>query len=163
MTSAISPTTPDEADGGSGSSVVVRKVPAPIHTSFTPEDNTTSATDAKTPSPKSDTPTPSSLKSSYRITIAASASRARKTSKKKMKGVIHPRHPTKVKWDLFCGVLIIYSVLIVPFRIGECSTSFLTVAGRRLLPHIALCACTVFSTHSQKLYPLTTTPKNHTP
>ena len=32
--------------------------------------------------------------------------------------LIHPSHPTKVKWDIFVGVLIFYSVVSVPFRIG---------------------------------------------
>eukprot|EP00620_Florenciella_sp_RCC1587_P019717 CAMPEP_0182569816 /NCGR_PEP_ID=MMETSP1324-20130603/10330_1 /TAXON_ID=236786 /ORGANISM="Florenciella sp., Strain RCC1587" /LENGTH=848 /DNA_ID=CAMNT_0024784137 /DNA_START=99 /DNA_END=2642 /DNA_ORIENTATION=- len=32
--------------------------------------------------------------------------------------LIHPSHPTKTKWDIYVGVLIFYSVVSVPFRIG---------------------------------------------
>ena len=32
--------------------------------------------------------------------------------------VIHPRRPAKVAWDLFVGVLIIYTVIVQPFRLG---------------------------------------------
>ena len=32
--------------------------------------------------------------------------------------MIHPRRPAKVAWDLFVGVLIIYTVIVQPFRLG---------------------------------------------
>tara|TARA_B110000971_G_C19867534_1_gene434584 strand:- start:331 stop:831 length:501 start_codon:yes stop_codon:yes gene_type:complete len=46
------------------------------------------------------------------------AHQAKTSSQQKQRRVIHPRNPAKIKWDLFCGVLIVYSVLVVPFRIG---------------------------------------------
>ena len=32
--------------------------------------------------------------------------------------IIHPKDPRKIRWDLFCGILIVYSVMIIPWRIG---------------------------------------------
>ncbi|GMI22635.1 hypothetical protein TeGR_g8994, partial [Tetraparma gracilis] len=34
------------------------------------------------------------------------------------KYVIHPKNPLKIRWDMFCGVLIVYSVIVIPWRIG---------------------------------------------
>ena len=33
-------------------------------------------------------------------------------------GYIHPKNPSKIRWDMYCGLLIIYSVTIIPWRIG---------------------------------------------
>jgi hypothetical protein len=32
--------------------------------------------------------------------------------------LFHPSHPLKVRFDIFVGVLIVYSVIAVPFRLG---------------------------------------------
>jgi hypothetical protein len=32
---------------------------------------------------------------------------------------IHPKNKTKIRWDMYCGALIIYSVCVIPWRIGE--------------------------------------------
>jgi hypothetical protein len=32
--------------------------------------------------------------------------------------IINPKHPKKIFWDLFIGALILWSVIIVPFRLG---------------------------------------------
>eukprot|EP00520_Triparma_pacifica_P017623 CAMPEP_0118633512 /NCGR_PEP_ID=MMETSP0785-20121206/1037_1 /TAXON_ID=91992 /ORGANISM="Bolidomonas pacifica, Strain CCMP 1866" /LENGTH=1378 /DNA_ID=CAMNT_0006524393 /DNA_START=171 /DNA_END=4304 /DNA_ORIENTATION=+ len=34
------------------------------------------------------------------------------------RGIIDPNMPIKVKWDMFVGVLIVFSVIVVPFRLG---------------------------------------------
>ncbi|GMI21874.1 hypothetical protein TrCOL_g56 [Triparma columacea] len=31
---------------------------------------------------------------------------------------IHPKNKTKIRWDMYCGALIIYSVCLIPWRIG---------------------------------------------
>ncbi|GMH49804.1 hypothetical protein TrRE_jg7485 [Triparma retinervis] len=31
---------------------------------------------------------------------------------------IHPKNKTKIRWDMYCGALIIYSVCVIPWRIG---------------------------------------------
>jgi len=31
---------------------------------------------------------------------------------------VNPKDPRKIRWDMYCGVLIVYSVLIIPWRIG---------------------------------------------
>ena len=36
----------------------------------------------------------------------------------KFKIFIHPKNKVKMNWDIFVGVLIVYSVLIIPLRIG---------------------------------------------
>lgn len=41
-----------------------------------------------------------------------------KPAKSHLIPVISPRNPAKVKWDLGVGVLIVYSVMLLPFRIG---------------------------------------------
>jgi hypothetical protein len=33
-------------------------------------------------------------------------------------GIAHPKHPYRIGWDLFVGVLIVFSVCVVPYRIG---------------------------------------------
>ena len=33
--------------------------------------------------------------------------------------IIHPKDPRKIRWDLYCGVLIVYSVMIIPWRIDR--------------------------------------------
>jgi hypothetical protein len=34
------------------------------------------------------------------------------------KFIIHPNHPKKIKWDLVVGLMVIYTVIVTPFRIG---------------------------------------------
>ena len=45
-------------------------------------------------------------------------SEAKARIRKRMFCLIRPRNPHKVTWDMWVGVLIVYSVLIIPFRIA---------------------------------------------
>ena len=33
-------------------------------------------------------------------------------------GIIHPFNPTKLKWDVFVGLIVVFAVLIVPWKVG---------------------------------------------
>ena len=33
-------------------------------------------------------------------------------------GTIHPFNPTKLKWDVFVGLIVVYAVLVVPWKVG---------------------------------------------
>ncbi len=46
-------------------------------------------------------------------------------------GVIHPSSKYRVAWDLLLGLLIVYTVFVVPYRI-----SFLQVLDDACVPHL---------------------------
>ncbi|GMH86668.1 hypothetical protein TrVE_jg10705 [Triparma verrucosa] len=50
--------------------------------------------------------------------LRVSAHNARKKVDEDKNKYIHPKDPKKVRWDIYCGVLIVYSVMIIPWRIG---------------------------------------------
>ena len=43
-------------------------------------------------------------------------------------GTIHPFNPTKLKWDVFVGLIVVYAVLVVPWKVWD-STSRLPTCG----------------------------------
>ncbi|GMH70216.1 hypothetical protein TL16_g05353 [Triparma laevis f. inornata] len=47
-----------------------------------------------------------------------SANTAKKKVEEDKNKYIHPKDPKKIRWDIYCGVLIVYSVMIIPWRIG---------------------------------------------
>jgi len=52
--------------------------------------------------------------------VQAMLEKRAKTAKAKVKErrfIIHPRMREKMYWDMYCGSIILYSVLVIPFRI----------------------------------------------
>ncbi|GMH84089.1 hypothetical protein TL16_g09811 [Triparma laevis f. inornata] len=50
--------------------------------------------------------------------VRAKAAMAKKRQRQKHAKVINPKSPRKIYWDLLCGALIIYSVVVTPWRIS---------------------------------------------
>ena len=43
---------------------------------------------------------------------------AKVAAAERKKTYIHPKNKTKIRWDMYCGILIVYSVCVIPWRIG---------------------------------------------